>query len=51
MGSRFQTFALGYTSDSARALHARRRRAAKPAAKLDVSSVAWSVVLTLLDWK
>ena len=51
MGSRFQTFALGYTSDSARALHARRRRAAKPAAKLDVNSVAWSVVLTLLDWK
>jgi len=43
--------ALGYTSDSARDLHARRRSAAKPAAKLDVSSVAWSVVLTLLDWK
>ena len=43
--------ALGYTSDTARALHARRRSAAKPAAKLDVNSVAWSVVLTLLDWK
>ena len=43
--------ALGYTSDSARALHARRRSAARPAAKLDVHSVAWSVVLTLLDWK
>ena len=43
--------ALGYTSDSARALHAQRRSAARPAAKLDVHSVAWSVVLTLLDWK
>jgi len=42
---------LGYTSDSARALHACRRSAARPAAKLDVSSVGWSVVLTLLDWK
>ena len=43
--------ALGYTSDSARALHAQRRSAARPAAKLDVRGVAWSVVLTLLDWK
>ena len=43
--------ALGYTSNSARALHARRRSAAKPPAKLDVNSVAWRVVLTLLDWK
>ena len=42
---------LGYTSDSARALHARRRSAARPVAKLEVGSVAWSVVLTLLDWK
>ena len=42
---------LGYTSDSARALHAHRRRAARPPAKLDVSGVAWRVVLTLLDWK
>jgi IS30 family transposase len=42
---------LGYTSDSARALHARRRSAAKPRCKLDVDSVAWGVVLTLLDWK
>ena len=42
---------LGYTGDSARALHAQRRSAAKPAGKLDVSSVAWRVVLTLLDWK
>jgi IS30 family transposase len=42
---------LGYTSDTARTLHAQRRRAARPATKLDVDSVAWSVVLTLLDWK
>ncbi len=43
--------ALGYTSDTARTLHAQRRRAARPATKLNVDSVAWSVVLTLLDWK
>ena len=43
--------ALGYTSDTARTLHAQRRRAARPAAKLNVDSVAWRVVLTLLDWK
>src|SRR5438445_2054916 len=43
--------ALGYTSDTARTLHAQRRCAARPAAKLNVDSVAWSVVLTLLDWK
>src|SRR5512135_17707 len=42
---------LGYSGDSARALHARRRAAARPAAKLDVNGVAWRVVLTLLDWK
>jgi IS30 family transposase len=42
---------LGYTSETAMALHAQRRTAAKPAAKLDVTSVAWSVVLTLLSWK
>ena len=42
---------LGYTSDTARTLHAQRRRAARPTAKLDVDSVAWRVVLTLLDWK
>ena len=28
-----------------------RQRAARPRAKLDVDSVAWRVVLTLLDWK
>jgi len=42
---------LGYTSDTARALHAQRRSAAKPTAKLDMGGVAWRVVLTLLDWK
>ena len=43
--------AVGYTSDSARALHAQRRSAAKPRSKLHVDGVAWRVVLTLLDWK
>jgi IS30 family transposase len=43
--------ALGYSSDTARALHAQRRCAARPATKLNVEGVAWSVVLTLLDWK
>ncbi len=42
---------LGYTSDTARALHAQRRSAAKPAAKLDFGGIAWGVVRTLLDWK
>ena len=42
---------LGYTSDTARVLHAQRRRAAKPATKLDVGSVNWSVVITMLEWK
>ena len=32
------------------ACHA-RRRAARPAPKLDVDSLAWGMVLTLLDWK
>jgi len=41
----------GYTSETAMALHAARRTAAKPAAKLDVASVAWGIVLTLLSWK
>ena len=43
--------ALGYTSDSARAMHALRRRAAKPPAKFDPDGVAGRVVLTLQDWK
>jgi IS30 family transposase len=42
---------VGYTSETAMALHAARRTAAKPAAKLDVTGVAWGVVLTLLSWK
>ena len=42
---------VGYTSETAMALHAARRSAAKPAAKLDVHGVAWGVVLTLLSWK
>lgn len=42
---------FGYASETAMALHASRRTAAKPAAKLDVTSVAWGVVLTLLSWK
>jgi IS30 family transposase len=42
---------LGYTSDSARALHAQRRSAAKARSKLHVDGIAWRVVLTLLDWK
>ena len=41
----------GYESHTAMALHAQRRSAAKPAAKLDVASVAWGVVMTLLSWK
>src|SRR2546422_870874 len=41
----------GYASHTAQALHAARRTAAKPASKLDVASVAWGVVLTLLSWK
>ena len=41
----------GYESNTAMALHAQRRLAARPAAKLDVTSPAWGVVLTLLSWK
>jgi IS30 family transposase len=41
----------GYTSEKAMAMHAARRTAAKPAAKLDMAGVAWGVVLTLLSWK
>jgi hypothetical protein len=42
---------VGYTSETAMALHGARRTAAKPAAKLDVGGVTWGVVLTLLSWK
>lgn len=41
----------GYRSDAAQAAHAARRSAARRSRKLDVGGVAWSVVLTLLDWK
>jgi transposase, IS30 family len=41
----------GYSSETARALHAQRRSASRPATKLDVNGVAWRVILTLLDWK
>jgi len=37
--------------NSCPSLHAHRRHAAKPVAKLDEKSVAWGVVLTMLDWK
>lgn len=40
---------VGYTSDGAMALHAARRSAAKPPAKLEVGGVTWGVVLTLLS--
>lgn len=41
----------GYASETAMALHAERRAAAKPAPKLNVGGIAWGVVLTLLSWK
>jgi transposase, IS30 family len=41
----------GYGSVAAQAAHAARRSAARPPRKLDVNGVAWSVVLTLLDWR
>jgi IS30 family transposase len=41
----------GYASAPAQARCTNRREAARPRAKLHVQSVAWSVVLTLLEWK
>ena len=41
----------GYVSDRAQTFHAARRAAARPARKLDVRSINWSVVLSMLDWK
>lgn len=41
----------GYSGNAAQAAHAARRSAARPPRKLDVRSVAWSVVLTLLNWR
>jgi transposase, IS30 family len=42
---------LPYASHSAQLASHARRRAARPAAKLDVRSVSWGVVLTLLQWR
>jgi transposase, IS30 family len=42
---------VGYASVSAHALSTTRRQAARPRVKLHAQSVAWRVVLTLLDWK
>ena len=42
---------LAYASHSAQVAAAGRRVAARPAAKLDLRGVGWSVVLTMLDWK
>ena len=43
--------ALPYASHSAQLSCDARRQAARPAAKLDMQGVGWSVVLSLLDWK
>lgn len=40
-----------YASETAQALHARRRQAAEPVPKFDVRGVLWGVVLTALSWK
>ena len=40
-----------YASHSAQVSCEGRRQAARPAAKLDLHGVGWSVVLTLLDWR
>jgi transposase, IS30 family len=42
---------VGYASVSAHVLSTTRRQAARPRVKLHAQSVAWRVVLTLLDWK
>ncbi|WP_455285941.1 IS30 family transposase [Cupriavidus necator] len=43
--------AVGYASALAQARCTNRRDAARPRAKLHVQSVAWGVVLTLLEWR
>ncbi|MEO7042535.1 MAG: helix-turn-helix domain-containing protein [Gemmatimonadaceae bacterium] len=43
--------AMVYASHAAQVTCDGRRQAARPALKLDVNSVAWRVVLTLLNWK
>jgi IS30 family transposase len=42
---------LGYASHTAQLSCQGRRVAARPARKLELQGVAWSVVVTLLDWK
>src|SRR6202051_1554129 len=42
---------VGYASAPAQSRSTSRREAARPRAKLHVQSVAWRVVLTLLEWK
>jgi IS30 family transposase len=42
---------VGYASVSAHALSTTRRQAAHLRVKLHAQSVAWRIVLTLLDWK
>lgn len=41
----------GYDAQQAQSLHAARRRAGRPAAKLDTRSVLWGAVVTMLSWK
>jgi IS30 family transposase len=41
----------GYASASAITLHTTRRKAARPARKLDTRGVNWGIVLTMLSWK
>jgi IS30 family transposase len=43
--------ATDYASHTAQVRCAERRQGARPMTKLDIRSVSWSVVLTLLDWK
>jgi IS30 family transposase len=42
---------MPYASHTAQVAAGSRRSAARPAAKLDVHSIAWGVVMTMLDWK
>ena len=43
--------AVNYASHTAQVRCTRRRRAGRAVPKLDIDSVNWSVMLTLLDWK
>jgi transposase, IS30 family len=42
---------LAYASHSAQVAATSRRVAARPASKLDLHGVGWSLVLTMLDWR